>query len=227
VPNITPPPAFDEALKKYDRDGDGLIAYDEIPGNLLYTDRQTSDGQGNMTLHQALSMFGQVKKQDKLDREKWETIRGRLTQFRNGEMNRTIVLSVRTGGIKAVPPPQVLWKETQGVPEVPSPLVWQGRVYLIRSGGVLACRDLETGKLIYEKRTESRGGYFASPVLADGRIFLASDRGTVTVVKAGDSFEVLARNEFDEPIFASPAVVENTLYIRSSKHLWALGRRGE
>jgi hypothetical protein len=81
---------------------------------------------------------------------------------------------------------------------------------------------LETGKLIYENRIDSPGGYFASPVLAGGLIYLASDRGTVTVVRAGDSFEVLARNEFKEPIMASPVIVENTLLIRSGEWLWAL-----
>ena len=98
-------------------------------------------------------------------------------------------------------------------------------MYLIRSGGNLACRDLETGKLIYERQTESRGGYFASPVAADGRIYLASDRGTVTVIKAGDAFEVLGRNELKERIMASPAVVDDAIYIRSAKQLWAFGQR--
>ncbi len=134
-----------------------------------------------------------------------------------------MVVSVRTGGNQDVTRSHVAWKETKGVPEVPSPLVYQGRVYLIRSGGILTSRDLETGKLIYEKKTDSRGGYFASPVAADGRIYLASDRGTVTVVKSGDTFEVLARNDLDDPIMASPALAENTLYVRSARQLWAFG----
>ena len=221
ISNITPPPAFEEALKKYDGDGDGLIAYEEIPADLLYTDRQASDGKGNMPLRQALSMFGGVKKGDKLNRAKWEEIRSNLVGFRTGPMNRTVALAVRTGGKEDVTQSQVLWKETKGVPEVPSPLVWKERVYLIRSGGILVCRDLDSGKLIYEERVGSPGGYFASPVVADGRLYLASDRGTVTVVKAGDSFEVLARNELEDPLLASPAIADNTLYLRSAKQLWA------
>jgi len=77
-----------------------------------------------------------------------------------GEINRTVVLAVETGGKQDVSETKVLWKETKGVPEVPSPLVWQGRIYLIRSGGILVCRDLETGKLIYENRIDSPGGIF-------------------------------------------------------------------
>jgi outer membrane protein assembly factor BamB len=178
-----------------------------------------------MTVKKALGMFGGVKSGDKLDRARWEQIRGRLTGFRTGDMNRTVVLSVRTGGKEDVTQSQVLWKETKGVPEIPSPLVWHGRLYLVRSGGILVCRDLETGKLIYENRIDSPGGYFASPVLAGGLIYLASDRGTVTVVRAGDTFEVLARNELKEPIMASPVIVDNTLLIRSSERLWALADR--
>jgi len=221
ISNITPPPAFEEILKKYDSDHDGKIAFEEIPADLLYTDRQTSDGKGNMPVRQALSMFGGVKKEDKLDRDRWESIRSNLSGFRSGPMNRTVALAVRTGGKKNVTKSNVVWKETRGVPEVPSPLVWQGRLYLIRSGGILVCRDVQTGNLIYEERIDSPGGYFASPVLADGRVYLASDRGTVTVVKAGDKLEVLARNELGDPILASPGIADNTLFLRSTKQLWA------
>jgi len=219
--NITPPPTFEEAIKKYDRDGDGLIGYDEIPSDLLYTDRHASQGQGNMSLKSALRMFAGVKATDKLDSAKWESVRAPLVGFQTGQMNRTVALCVRTGGKEDVTVSHVVWKETKGVPEVPSPLVSQGRIYLIRSGGLLVCRDLSTGKLIYENRIDSPGGYFASPIVADGRIYVCSDRGTVTVVRAGDSFEVLARNDLQEAIHASPVIAGNTLYIRSAKSLWA------
>jgi outer membrane protein assembly factor BamB len=226
VSNITPPPSFEEMTKKYDQDADGLLAFEEIPADLLYTDRQTSDGRGNMPMRQALGMFGRVKKGDKLDRKRWEEIRATLSGFRTGPMNRTTVLSVRTGGKGDVTQSHVSWKETKGVPEVPSPLAWQDRLYLVRSGGFLVCRDLKNGKLIYEERLDSPGGYFASPTLVDGNIYVASDRGTVTVIKSGDSFQVLARNELADPILASPAVSGNTLYIRSAKQLWAFRGAG-
>ena len=219
--NITPPPAFDEMVKKYDTDKDGLIALEEVPADLLYTDRQASDGKGNMPLRQALGMFGGVKKGDKVDEKKWEEIRSSLVGFRTGPMNRTAVLCVRTGGENDVSKSHIAWKETKGVPEVPSPLVLKDRAYLVRSGGLLVCRDLESGKLVYEERLDAPGGYFASPVSIDGRIYVASDGGTVTVIRAGDKLNVLARNDLGESIMASPAVAGNTLYIRSAKQLWA------
>jgi hypothetical protein len=225
--NMTPPPDFDEAVRKFGHAGDAAIAYDDIPGDILFTDRHTSGGQGNMTLKFAFGLFGGIKKGDKISRQQWDAICRTLTSARAGPSGRTVVMSVRTGGKQDVTASQIRWQETAGVPEVPSPLVWQGRVYLIRSGGILVCRDLETGKLIYEERTGSPGGYFASPILVDGRIYLASDRGTVTVVKAGDSFQVLARNELREPVLASPAVSGNTLYVRSSRSLWAFAEKSQ
>ena len=224
--NITLPPPFDEFSSKYDSNHDGLISFEEIPSDMLYTDRHNSDGQGNMTLRQALTWFGGMKKEEKLNRTRWEQAVAGLREFSEHRINATVIMSVRTGGTNDVSASHVVWKETKAVPEVPSPLVWQGRVYLIRSGGNLACRELDTGKLVYEKQTESRGGYFASPVAADGRIYLASDRGTVTVIKAGDTFEVLARNELKDRIMASPAIVDRTIYIRSAKQLWAFGESG-
>jgi outer membrane protein assembly factor BamB len=222
--NMTPPPTFEEAVKKFDRDGDGLVAFEEIPEDFLFTDRQTSDGKGNMPLRQAFAMFGGVKKTDKLNAERWQEVSGGITGFRSGFMNRTVVLAVRGGGKKNATE-SVIWKESRGVPEVPSPLLWQNRLYLIRSGGLLVCRDAATGKLIYENRIESPGGYFASPVLANGKLIVASDRGTMTVVKAGDDFEVLAHNELGEPILASPALAGNTMYVRSLTRLWAFKDR--
>ena len=221
--NLTMPPPFDESVKRFDRNGDGLIAFEEVPDDLLFTDRQTSNGQGNASLIQAFRWFAgsDFKKGDKLDRKQWDELRDSLSEFSKDDMQKPVVLSVRMGGRGDVTKSHVLWKETKGVPEAPSPLVWQGHIYLIRNGGVLACRDLETGKLLQERKTESRGGYFASPVLADGRIYVASDRGIVTVIKANDALEVLARNELQEPIFASPAIVGNILYVRSTTKLWA------
>ena len=92
-----------------------------------------------------------------------------------------------------------------------------------RSGSILSCRDLEGGKLLYDERIGPPGGYYASPVAANGHLYFASDRGNLTVVKAGDALEVLAQTKLGEPVFASPAIVDNVLYVRSAGHLWAFG----
>src|SRR5262249_42324450 len=157
-----------------------------------FTDRQSSEGQGNMSLREALYLIDGVTNGVKIARTKWEAYREKLTAFRSGKVNQTSILAIRTTGKADVTDSHVLWREAQGVPELPSPLVWRSRIYLIRNGGLLISRELETGKLIYNNRIDAPGGYFASPVLADGRLYFASDRGTVTVVRAGDAFDLLA-----------------------------------
>lgn len=218
--NITVPPPFAEAVKRYSRDGEPLVSLAAIPNDVLFTDRKTSDGAGNMSLRSAIKLAG-AKDGAKFDEAAWEEIRGKLASFAGGPMSRAVVVCARTGGRDDVTDSHVLWSEGKGVPEVPSPLVLQDRVYLIRSGSVLACRDLATGRLLSEGRIGSPGGYYASPVAANGCLYFASDRGVVTVVKATEKPEVLAQNKLDAPIFASPAVAADTLYIRTTRQLWA------
>jgi len=221
--NITPPPPFAEAVKLYGSAQGDTIDYDQIPPTVIFTDRQASGGQGNMTLKNALRFLGAVQTGAKFNREQWEKIRANLTSFATGPFNQTVVLAARTGGRNDVTSSHVIWRETKGVPEMPSPVVWQDRAYLIRSGGFLACRDVTTGQMIFEKRIDSPGGYYASPVAAQGRVYVASDRGTITVFQAERELVILARNEIGEPILASPALAQKNLYVRSSRHLWSFG----
>jgi outer membrane protein assembly factor BamB len=95
----------------------------------------------------------------------------------------------------------------------------------VKSGGVVTCREPATGKLLFEDRLGSPGGYFASPVASGGKIYAASDTGKVTVFEAKDSLNVLARNDLGEPIWATPAIVGANIYIRTTGHLFAFGER--
>ena len=177
-----------------------------------------------MTLRQMIGFFDREQAQRGFDQVNWEKLRQNLQEFRDGEFNRTVLMSVRLGGTGDVTKTHVIWHESRGVPEVPSPLVYRDRIYLVRNGGLLVCREAATGKMIYDERLGAEGGYYASPLGADGRVYVASDRGTISVVAAGDQFSVLARNDLGEAVFASPAVVKDTLYVRSTHHLWAFGR---
>ncbi|MFI5381186.1 MAG: PQQ-binding-like beta-propeller repeat protein [Tepidisphaerales bacterium] len=117
-----------------------------------------------------------------------------------------------------------LWTWNKPVSTIASPLFYQGRIYLIRDGGMLTCLDAKTGAAAYEnKRVGATGEFWASPLAADGRIYLASRNGSVCVVAAGDEFKTIAKNEMGERITATPAIADNKLYIRTEKHLWAFG----
>jgi outer membrane protein assembly factor BamB len=115
-----------------------------------------------------------------------------------------------------------LWTRADNTPDVPSPLVHDGLVYLCRENGVLICMDAETGREKYQKRAFS-DRYRASPVYGDGKIYITARGGVVTVVKAGPKFEILAQNDLGEPISASPAISNGRLYFRTFDALYAIG----
>ena len=114
------------------------------------------------------------------------------------------------------------WKLQQGTPDVPSPLIHDGLIYLCRENGDLICLDAETGKQLYRERTH-RHRHRASPIYANGYVYLTSRDGVVTVVKAGREFEIVASNSMGEVIAASPVLANGTLYLRSYQALYAIG----
>ena len=114
-----------------------------------------------------------------------------------------------------------IWKRQQGTPDVPSPIIHDGLVYLCRENGDLICLDAENGEQYYRERTH-RHRHRASPVYANGHIYLTSRDGVITVVKAGPEFEVVASNAMGEDIAASPAIANGTLYLRSYQALYAI-----
>ena len=115
----------------------------------------------------------------------------------------------------------VLWRHKRGLPYVPSPVVFQGVLYSVRSGGIVTSLDALSGKLGKEARLPLAGGeYFASPVAADGKVFLASHEGKVSVLKAGAEWEVLATNDLRESIAASPALADDAIFVRTRSRLY-------
>ena len=120
-------------------------------------------------------------------------------------------------------PQALLWKLDGDTPDVPSPLIHGGLVYLCRENGNLLCVDAESGDTVYHERTH-RIRHRASPAYADGHVYLAARDGRVTVVKAGRKFEIVAENELGEELAASPVFSNGTLYVRTFNALWAIRR---
>jgi outer membrane protein assembly factor BamB len=114
------------------------------------------------------------------------------------------------------------WVRPEDTPDVPSPLVVDGIVYLCREGGTLYALDAKTGEELYPEQRVHGFKHRASPVYADGKIYLTARDGTITVVKAGPKFEKLASNAMGEPISASPAISNGTIYLRSFEALYAI-----
>ena len=115
----------------------------------------------------------------------------------------------------------------RGGPYMPTPIVYGDLLYVVLNNGMLAAYDAKTGERLYQERLGGKGGAFsASPVAADGKIYLTSEDGDVFVVKAGRTYELLATNPVGEVLMATPAIADGVLYIRGLKHVIAIaGRR--
>jgi outer membrane protein assembly factor BamB len=118
-----------------------------------------------------------------------------------------------------------LWRLKQSTPDVPSPLIVDGLVYLAPDGH-FTCLDGKTGKEYYREATRT-GIHRASPVYADGKIYVAAEEGTVVVVKAGSKFEMLAKNKLPDTITASPVIADGRIYIRGWDNLYAISQNGK
>jgi outer membrane protein assembly factor BamB len=149
-----------------------------------------------------------------------------------GEPNMLIVPTARGGLVVALKPgatgkiamgsPFEQWRAAKGSPDVPSPLVYDGLVYLQRENGVLICVDEQNGQELYQERLHA-DRYRASPVLADGKLYLTSRDGTFHVVKTGRKYELLATNNLPDEFTASPAISQGRLYLRGFRALYAIG----
>ncbi|MCP4664217.1 MAG: PQQ-binding-like beta-propeller repeat protein [bacterium] len=108
---------------------------------------------------------------------------------------------------------------------MPTPLVYGDYLYVCRDQGALFCLDARSGEEIYQQRIHS-GAFTASPVAADGKLYLTGEQGVVYVVRTGPEYKLLAKNSLDEIAMATPAISEGVLYFRTRGHLVAVGEAG-
>ena len=119
----------------------------------------------------------------------------------------------------------VIWSRTKRGGYMPTPLIYRGQVYLLNNNGVLGCFDLKTGAEHFYGRVPHRAhGFSASPVAADGKIYLSGEDGLVCVLEAGPKLNLLGTHEIGEPLMATPALSEGAMYLRGSRHLFAVGK---
>jgi outer membrane protein assembly factor BamB len=119
----------------------------------------------------------------------------------------------------------VLWTRERAGSYMPTPLIYRGYLYVLKNQGILSCYDLRSGEQKYEQRIpDVNSGFSASPVAADGKLYLASEDGEILVVKAGPQFELAGRNPMGQALMATPAISEGTLLVRGERDLFAIGR---
>ena len=197
-------PEWKVFLASMDKDKDGKLSNADADGTWLADFFSTFD--------QNKSGF--------IEPEEWQSSVDFMARGKN------VVLAIRPGGRGDVTDTHVLWSNEKGAPYVASPLFHDGRLYLVKNGGLLTVYEGATGKLLVDKeRLGVPGDYYASPIAVGEKIFIASQSGAILSLKPGDKPEVLTKANLGESISATPAVVENTFYVRTANHLWAFGEK--
>lgn len=132
------------------------------------------------------------------------------------------IYAIRADGSGELTEKALAWKTDRGAPYTGTPLAYDGLLYALTDNGILSAYDPATGDRIYQQRIAGGAGFSASPVAANGRLYLASEDGDVFVVKAGRTFELLGTNPMGEPLMATPAISGNAIFIRTLTSLVAV-----
>lgn len=197
---------FAEALAKFDKNNDRQVAKAEVTP----TDRMSK------MLVDAFEAFD-ANRDEKLNDKDWEIFEGMMAS-ENG------LLAIKLGGKGDQTATAIRWRYQKPVPQVPSTLLYNGVLYMINDSGILLSFEPATGNVIKQGRLHGAiDKYFASPVAADGKVFLIGQNGAVSVIKAAGAWEVLAVNELDDECFATPAIADGRIYIRTRSALYCFG----
>jgi outer membrane protein assembly factor BamB len=183
---------------KADRNGDGKISPDEFPDPsfkeaVRAIDRVYGNGDGAV------------------DQEEWD---GALKLMRT--LNSLVAVDFDGAQSKE------RWRTTKLLTDAASPLLYRGLLYLVKNGGLLATVDTESGELLRQDRIPGlEGNIFASPVAADGKLFIINESGKFGVLQSGRNWRVLAVNDLADNCYATPAIADGFIVVRSERDLWA------
>lgn len=193
-------PEFAEVLKIWDKNKDGKLSKEEIPDEKITKDWVSVD----------------------LDRDDFLNLRDwKLYQSRRSAQNmfQAVYMGPNPKGDIGITARK--WAYTKSLPNVPSPLLYQDVLYLMKEGGILTALNPTDGAVLKQGRLQGAlSQYFASPVAADGKIYLVSEAGNVVVLKAGKDWEILKVNDMDEECHSTPALVDGKIYLRTHAALY-------
>ena len=194
-------PPFEEMRERFDTDGDSELAKQEIPAEWLPRGWEMHDRNKNGTMNA----------------RDWAHYRARRVS-ENG------CLAIRLGGRGDVTGSHLIWRHQKSLPDVASPILYRGVLYLVRNGGIVTALDPTSGKVLKQGRLrEAIDGYYASPVAGDGKIYMVSDAGKAVVIEPGPDWKVLRTNDLNEDVYATPAIAGGRLFIRTESRLYCFG----
>jgi outer membrane protein assembly factor BamB len=192
-------PEFREAIAKADANHDGKLAQAELP-----KEWQPTGSWGAVDLDRD----GLLNERD------WSFFRARRAAENS-------LMAIRLGGAGDLTDTNVLWRYRKVLPDVPCPLLYQGVLFLVKTGGIATSLDPATGKVLKQARlTGALDGYYSSPVGADGKVYMISQAGKVSVLKAAGEWEILAQNDLEDEAYATPAIAGGKIYLRTRGMLY-------
>jgi outer membrane protein assembly factor BamB len=211
-------PPFEKLIAENDKDGDKVISPGELPKLWFFHRSEGTDAPYNG----APLRFSHADrdKNGKIVAKEWNNLLRYLAERRKNNIPHGLMV-IKLDSKGTVKPSEVRYLERKGIPEVPSPLVHKGHVYFVKNGGILTCLELKSGIQKYRMRTRGKGTYYASPIIAGDKMFLTSGEGKISVVSLGDDPDVLATNDMKEKTYATPAIVDGVIYVRTHKTLSA------
>jgi outer membrane protein assembly factor BamB len=194
-------PSFTDLRAEHDKNADGRFVPDEVPDPLAKRWFKLMD----------------LNADGALDPDEW-------AYYQAARASRGGMWAYRLGGRGDMTEASTLWHYDRSVPQLPSPLLYNGVLYMVNDGGIMTALDPATGKALTQARTrEAVDAYYASPVAADGKILIVSELGRVVVLKADGNLTVAAVNDLDDLCYATPAVADGRWYIRTQSALYAFG----
>ena len=195
-------PKFDALLAQMDKDKDGQLSREEVAPSPLANFFDNNDANGNGFIESA----------------EWE----QLVKFTS--VGKNIAMAVKPGGKGDITESHVVWKQNKNLPYVPSPVLVNGKLLIVKDGGIATAFEPASGKITNKsERIGGTGNYYASPIAIGDVIYLASLDGVVSTVRVGEKFELLHRGTFGERIWGTPAVADGKLYLRTASALYAFG----
>jgi hypothetical protein len=189
---------FQEALVIFDRNSDVMIQRDELPEDSPVLDR----------------FFRiDVNQDQSLDQAEWERHAGVFERAQN------IALAIDPAGQGSLDSRYVKWTFTRGLPTVPSSVVYDGVLTMVKDSGIVTVLDIASGKQLQQFRAAGRGNYYASLVAGDGKVYMISEQGQMTVLSSGPSSAVLSSYDFGQRVMATPVITDGRIYVRTEAAL--------
>lgn len=192
---------WEEFVAENDQNADGKIAKEEAPDPEM----------PKLWFLFDLDRSGMIEKRD------YDIIRSRTTA-------KSGLFAIQLGGTGDLTKTAVKWKAEKSLPNIPSPLLYQDVLYILKEGGILTAYDPRTGAVVKQGRVDGAiDAYFASPVAGDGKIFTAAKDGKLAVLKAAREWEVLKVNDLGEEVWSTPAIEDGKLYVRTQNAMYCFG----